>query len=106
FTFLGGAVVIFIYGWFRYSLYRIMKEKRYVLQVKDAEMRMLRAQMNPHFMFNTLNSINSYIIQHKTADASKYLTSFSKLMRNVLESSKKQWITLGQEVKITVHYIQ
>src|SRR5690606_6939220 len=103
---LGIAVIILVYGWFRYSLYRKMKEKRYELQVKDAEMRMLRAQMNPHFMFNTLNSINSYIIQHKTADASKYLTSFSKLMRNILESSKKQWITLGQEVKTTELYLQ
>jgi len=103
---LGIFAVIVIYGLFRYSLYRKMKEKRYELQVKDAEMRMLRAQMNPHFMFNTLNSINSYIIQHKTADASKYLTSFSKLMRNILESSKQQWITLAQEVKTTELYLQ
>ena len=103
---LGIAVIILVYGWFRYSLHRKMKEKRYELQVKDAEMRMLRAQMNPHFMFNTLNSINSYIIQHKTADASKYLTSFSKLMRNILESSKQQWITLAQEVKTTELYLQ
>ena len=106
FALLGIALVILVYGWFRYSLHRKMKEKRYELQVKDAEMRMLRAQMNPHFMFNTLNSINSYIIQHKTADASKYLTSFSKLMRNILESSKQQWITLVQEVKTTELYLQ
>lgn len=106
FALLGIAVVLLVYGWFRYSLHRKMKEKRYELQVKDAEMRMLRAQMNPHFMFNTLNSINSYIIQHKTADASKYLTSFSKLMRNILESSKQQWITLAQEVKTTELYLQ
>lgn len=106
FVLLGIVVVIFIYGWFRYSLHRKMKEKRYELQVKDAEMRMLRAQMNPHFMFNTLNSINSYIIQHKTEDASKYLTSFSKLMRNILESSKQQWITLAQEAKTTELYLQ
>lgn len=106
FALLGIVVVIFIYGVFRYSLYRKMKEKRYELQVKDAEMRMLRAQMNPHFMFNTLNSINSYIIQHKTEDASKYLTSFSKLMRNILESSKQQWITLAQEAKTTELYLQ
>ncbi|MEG1239158.1 MAG: histidine kinase, partial [Flavobacterium sp.] len=103
---LGVFAVVLVYGLFRYSLYRKMKEKRYELQVKDAEMRMLRAQMNPHFMFNTLNSINSYIIQHKTADASKYLTSFSKLMRNILESSKQQWITLAQEVKTTELYLQ
>lgn len=103
---LGIFAIVLVYGLFRYSLYRKMKEKKYELQVKDAEMRMLRAQMNPHFMFNTLNSINSYIIQHKTADASKYLTSFSKLMRNILESSKQQWITLAQEVKTTELYLQ
>ena len=51
-------------------------------------MQTLRSQMNPHFMFNTLNSINSFIIQNKSKDASKYLTMFSKLMRNILENSK------------------
>jgi len=103
---VGFLVLTLIYGLFRYSLHRKIKDKKYQIQVKDAEMRMLRAQMNPHFMFNTLNSINSYIIQNKTEDASKYLTSFSKLMRMILESSKQPWVTLKQEIKSTELYLQ
>lgn len=99
-----GAVTV--YGLFKYSVYRKTKEKRYQLKIKDAEMKMLRAQMNPHFMFNTLNSINSYIIQNKTEDASKYLGAFSKLMRNILESSKQQFIPLKQEIRTTKLYVQ
>ena len=107
FYFLIGFVsVVIIYGLFKYSVYRKTKEKHYQLKIKDAEMRMLRAQMNPHFMFNTLNSINSYIIQNKTDDASKYLAAFSKLMRNILESSKQQFIPLEQEIKTTKLYMQ
>lgn len=99
-------VLLLVFVLFKYSVYRKTKEKHYQLKVKEAEMKMLRAQMNPHFMFNTLNSINSYIIQNKTDDASKYLGTFSKLMRNILESSKQQFIPLVQEIKTTKLYLQ
>ena len=74
--------------------------------IKNAEMKTLRSQMNPHFMFNTLNSINSYIIENKSNEASKYLTIFSKLMRNILENSKYSEITLEKELQTLKLYIQ
>ena len=74
--------------------------------IKNAEMKTLRSQMNPHFMFNTLNSINSYIIENKSNEASKYLTMFSKLMRNILENSKYSEITLEKELQTLKLYIQ
>ncbi|WP_372474084.1 histidine kinase [Capnocytophaga sp. ARDL2] len=69
-------------------------------------MRVLRAQMNPHFIFNSLNSINSYIIQHKTDDASKYLGVFFRLIRNILEGSKQKMIPLTQELQTIKMYLQ
>src|SRR4029079_5974406 len=51
-------------------------------QATDLEMQALRAQMNPHFIFNSLNSINRFILQNNKASASKYLTKFSRLVRS------------------------
>jgi LytS/YehU family sensor histidine kinase len=74
--------------------------------IKEAEMQTLRSQMNPHFIFNSLNSINSYIIQNKASEASGYLTTFSKLMRNILDNSKHKTINLDKEIKTLDLYMQ
>ncbi|QAA81046.1 hypothetical protein EI546_04590 [Aequorivita sp. H23M31] len=89
----------------KYLTARKHKDAAYQQKIKETEMQMLRSQMNPHFMFNTLNSINSYIIQNKTEDASAYLTTFSKLMRSILQNSKEQWITLDNELETLRLYI-
>ncbi|MBK9736939.1 MAG: histidine kinase [Saprospiraceae bacterium] len=68
-------------------------------QRSQAEMQALRSQMNPHFIFNSLNSINAFIIEHKIGLASDYLTKFSKLMRLILEHSKQELITLDKELE-------
>ena len=99
-------LLIAIIGIYTYLLRRQRKEARFRQQIREAEMQTLRAQMNPHFMFNTLNSINSYIIQNQTDSASQYLTTFSKLMRNILEYSKQEFITLEQELQALKLYIE
>ncbi|AEA46017.1 sensor histidine kinase [Fluviicola taffensis] len=75
-------------------------------QIRDAEMKTLRSQMNPHFMFNALNSINRFIIQNDSEQASNYLTTFSKLMRNILENSKKATISLKKEIDSLRLYLE
>ncbi len=75
-------------------------------EIKEAEMQTLRSQMNPHFMFNSLNSINSYIVQNKSDEASGYLMTFSKLMRNILENSKHTTISLQKEITSLKHYLE
>ena len=90
----------------RYFWNRKQKEINYLRKIKEAEMTTLRSQMNPHFLFNTLNSINSYIIQNKTDDASNYLTTFSKLMRSILENSKKEEISLQNELETLKLYLE
>ena len=61
--------------------------------------RRLRAQMNPHFIFNSLNSINRFILQNNRAQASEYLTKFSKLVRMILQNSQASLITLESELE-------
>ncbi len=64
----------------------------------ELEMQTLRAQMNPHFIFNSLNSINNFILKNEKAFASEYLLKFSKLIRMILENSSKSLISIGQEL--------
>jgi LytS/YehU family sensor histidine kinase len=68
-------------------------------QRTEMEMQALRAQMNPHFIFNSLNSINRFILQNDRAQASEYLTKFSKLVRMILQNSQASLITLESELE-------
>lgn len=82
------------------SLYSINKKnKRIALQS-------LRREMNPHFIFNSLNSVNHFIAQNNELEANKYLSSYSKLMRNVMENSNKDFIPLYNEIEQLKEYLQ
>ena len=71
----------------------------------DLEMQALRAQMNPHFIFNCLSSINRFILKNETETASDYLTRFSRLIRMVLINSQKTFISLEDEVEMLKLYL-
>lgn len=71
---------------------------RHQKQALDLEMQALRAQMNPHFIFNCLNSINRFTINHEAAKAADYLTKFAKLIRIVLQQSGMSFIPLEDEL--------
>lgn len=66
----------------------------------------LRMQMNPHFIFNALNSVQHYILQGNVIEANKYLSKFSKLQREILHCSNLQFITLEKEIEILNSYLQ
>jgi two-component system, LytTR family, sensor kinase len=66
----------------------------------------LRAQMNPHFIFNALNSIQQFILQGNVEEANRYLSRFSKLQRQILNNSTQQFITLEKEIEILTLYLQ
>ena len=74
-------------------------------ETSEMEMQALRAQMNPHFIFNCLNSINRFIMKNESQAASDYLTQFSRLIRLVLNNSKKTWIPLEDEMEMLVLYL-
>ena len=93
-----GALVAF------YFIYRNVKAKNQANQL--LMLKSLRAQMNPHFIFNVLNSINHYISKNDERSANKYLSEFSKLMRKVLQDSQKDLITLEDELEMTEIYLK
>ncbi|HNR06986.1 MAG TPA: sensor histidine kinase [Saprospiraceae bacterium] len=69
-------------------------------------MQALRARMNPHFIFNCLNSINNFILKNEQAKASEFLLKFSKLIRHILQNSMFPLITLDQELEALRLYIE
>jgi streptogramin lyase len=75
-------------------------------RITEIEMTALRAQMNPHFIFNCLNSINRFILVHDTEAASEYLTKFSRLIRMILDGSREDYIALDKELDALTLYIE
>jgi sensor histidine kinase YesM len=87
--------------------YQIQKEQNSLFKaIKESELRTLRSQINPHFVFNSLNSIKSYILTHRSIEAAEYLTDFSVLMRSILQHSKEQLISLTDELETAVLYVR
>ncbi len=85
-------------------VYRNTKAKKRAHQL--LYLKSLRAQMNPHFIFNSLNSVNNYISTNNERAANKYLSKFSKLMRQVLEYSQVEFISLKEEIDVLRLYVE
>lgn len=75
-------------------------------QVAETEMKALRAQMNPHFIFNSLNSISDYISKNDLKNADHYLSKFAKIMRMILENSEQKEVPLADDLKALELYLQ
>jgi hypothetical protein len=97
------AVCIYFVG--RFQQRRLIQKERAKNQLRELEMQALRAQMNPHFIFNCLSSINGFILMNETEAASDYLTKFSRLIRMVLNNSKKSLISLEDELEMLRLYL-
>lgn len=86
-----------VYALFRYRTREI--ERTYKLQLVDSELAALRSQMNPHFIFNSLNSIQYFILKKEPKEAYSYLSKFASLMRKILQNSRLKYITVADEVE-------
>lgn len=82
------------------------QETAYQKQLSITEMSALRAQMNPHFIFNCLNSIHNFTLDNDSDNASKYLTKFARLIRLVLENSRSERVKLSNELQALQLYIE
>src|SRR5829696_791623 len=103
---LGAAVILF----FKLRENRIKKEqvRQTAINKQIAEIRMtaLRGQMNPHFIFNSLNSIQHFITTRDKDEALNYLSKFSKLIRKILENSRQNTVSINNELQLLELYIQ
>lgn len=81
------------------------RQIKYLQEISDLKLSILQTQMNPHFIFNALNSIKYYILEHDTENAVNYLTKFSKIIRTILVSSTVKDFTLEQELQTIKVYV-
>jgi LytS/YehU family sensor histidine kinase len=79
--------------------------KKVQIKSKKIALQSLRREMNPHFIFNSLNSVNQFIATNNELEANQYLTRFSKLMRGVMENSAEDFIPFHQELDLLQNYL-
>jgi tetratricopeptide (TPR) repeat protein len=100
--FLGAFLLMGFIGGFWYIRHRNLEAKKQTLQL---ELKSLRSQMNPHFIFNSLSSIHRYIWSNSQEEASDYLTKFSRLMRLILDNTQHTFVTLNKELESLKLYL-
>lgn len=110
FYLLEAVIITSALGWFIWWRLRRIKtqarEKQHLHEkIMELEQRALKSQMNPHFIFNCLNSIQKYILEKDTLQANKYLHLFSKLIRQTLDISSQISIPLHEEVNYLTNYL-
>ena len=99
-------VVMAVISVVRIQKKKVLRKARELGRERELEMQALRAQMNPHFIFNCLSSINNFVLKNETEEASDYLTKFSRLIRTVLNNSKKSFIPLEDELEMLRLYLE
>ncbi|HYV92667.1 MAG TPA: tetratricopeptide repeat protein [Chitinophagales bacterium] len=110
---VGGTAIIILFSIFSFIFYKRkrdaevkQKETLFNLQVSETEMKALLSQMNPHFIKNSLNSIDDYIQDNDKDNSSRYLNRFSRLMGKILENSREKQISLKEDLEALELYIQ
>ncbi len=93
--------LLILLAWFMYRNSKQQKLANNLLALKS-----MRSQMNPHFIFNALNSVNSFIAVNDERNANRYLSEFSVLMRSVLENSDEDFIPLHKEIELLELYVK
>ena len=101
YSLIGGLFLLLLTAFLMFKYIRQQRLANNLLALKS-----LRSQMNPHFIFNALNSVNSFIASNDERTANRYLTDFSKLMRAVLENSEEDFIPLEKEIELLQLYTQ
>lgn len=105
--FLGlGFIFMVAYTRIRQRHLRLLADNKFQRQLAELEQKALQAQMNPHFIFNSLNSIQQYIFSNNQLSANKYLTIFASLIRETLENSSQGFISIRKEITYLSKYLE
>ncbi len=101
-----GFLLLLLFG--ALFFYSRWKQRTIKQMQREAEMNqvLLRSQMNPHFVFNAMSVIQSYIYENDTKNSTRFLVNFSKLMRLILENSSKEFIPITIEMDILIKYLE
>lgn len=100
------ALLLFFFYKRKRDAFILQQETQLRAEIAETEMKALRLQMNPHFIFNSLNSISDYISRNDISSADDFLVRFGRLMRQTLEYSEQKEITLSEELDALNNYMQ
>ena len=89
----------------RYFINRVKEKDKINLRISEIRLEALKAQMNPHFTFNIMNSIQNFVLDKNVDKALIYISNFSKLIRTVLDYSNKKTISLSEEINFLQNYV-
>ena len=99
---LAGFILLFVIGYLLYNQFRLKSKHKAI----ELEQRLFRSQMNPHFIFNSLIAIQSYIYKKEPVVAADYLAQFADLVRLILENTREEFIYLAKETKTLHAYLK
>lgn len=106
------VLLVFIYWYYRINIKKIEKRNQLVLDkinleknVNKSKLKAIKSQMNPHFFYNALNTLQSFILSNEKRLAIDYLSKFSNLTRTILEMTEKDFISISEEVKTLQLYL-
>ena len=102
---LSGALLLILLGGFFYYRNSRQKQEIAILEKNQIRQKLLVSQMNPHFIFNSIENIRSLIFDNQNHAAVNYLGKFSKLTRQILENSNENYISLAEEIEMTENYL-
>jgi len=94
-------IILIILGYFYFRF----QHKKNIMEKNESDQKLLKSQMNPHFIFNALASIQNYMLSNEPKKASSFLSNFSSLSRAILTNSSKEAISLEEEIKMTTDYL-
>ncbi len=97
---------LLVFYFVRRRIKTIRKEASLKQKITETEMQALRAQMNPHFIFNSLNSIENFMMQNEKRLASDYLNKFSRLIRSILDSSRNELVPVAKDLEALQLYLE
>ncbi len=101
----GVGIALAFYLYFKRRISSLQQKSRQLQELNAMRMRALQSQLDPHFVFNALNCVQNIVLDGNATQANYYLVGFSKLMRLVLENSRREYIPLEEEIEVIMEYM-
>ncbi|MBK8847808.1 MAG: histidine kinase [Bacteroidetes bacterium] len=98
-------VMVTVYVLYRRRINGIRAQARLMQKITESELKALRSQINPHFIFNSLNSIQAFVLSNQKEEANRYLAQFARLIRQILNHSRSEFVSMQDELEMLNNYI-
>ncbi len=105
-TLIGLCIAGVVVGMMRWRVNTLAERNRMDLQIAELKLKAVQSQMNPHFLFNSLNSVQNYLLTNRGIEGAKYLSKFSKLVRRIMENSNHQYLRFEQIIETLRLYVE